>query len=102
MVQVLAVLLAQEATADLPTVSREVTTPLGIARGRGIGRRCRDRADSSSRSGDGRGFDRASARAEVWHLIGLYRDESTLRPKEYYNKFPVSPRVTLALTGRPG
>ena len=34
--------------------------------------------------------------AEVWH-IGLYRDESTLRPKEYYNKFPVSPRVTLAL-----
>ncbi len=34
--------------------------------------------------------------AEVWH-IGLFRDEATLRPKEYYNKFPARPRVTLAL-----
>ena len=34
--------------------------------------------------------------AEVWH-IGLFRDESTLRPQEYYNKFPARPRVTLAL-----
>ena len=25
--------------------------------------------------------------AEVWH-IGLYRDEHTLRPVEYYNKLP--------------
>jgi uracil phosphoribosyltransferase len=28
--------------------------------------------------------------AEVWH-IGLYRDERTLRPVEYYNKLPVDP-----------
>jgi uracil phosphoribosyltransferase len=34
--------------------------------------------------------------AEVWH-IGLFRDEATLRPTEYYNKFPAQPRVTLAL-----
>ena len=34
--------------------------------------------------------------AEVWHL-GLFRDEATLRPTEYYNKFPREPRVTLAL-----
>ena len=33
--------------------------------------------------------------AEVWH-IGLFRDEATLRPTEYYNKFPARPRVTLA------
>jgi uracil phosphoribosyltransferase len=25
--------------------------------------------------------------AEVWH-VGLYRDEVTLQPKEYYNKLP--------------
>ena len=31
--------------------------------------------------------------AEVWH-IGLFRDETTLRPQEYYNKFPARPRVT--------
>ena len=34
--------------------------------------------------------------AEVWH-IGLFRDEPTLRPTEYYNKLPARPRVTLAL-----
>jgi uracil phosphoribosyltransferase len=34
--------------------------------------------------------------AEVWHL-GLYRDEHTLRPVEYYNKLPVSPTVQLCL-----
>jgi len=34
--------------------------------------------------------------AEVWH-IGLYRDEETLRPVEYYNKLPVDPSVQLCL-----
>ena len=34
--------------------------------------------------------------AEVWH-VGLYRDEATLRPKEYYNKLPAGRRVTVAL-----
>ena len=34
--------------------------------------------------------------AEVWHL-GLYRDERTLRPVEYYNKLPVAPTVQLCL-----
>ncbi|MEJ2151170.1 MAG: uracil phosphoribosyltransferase, partial [Chloroflexota bacterium] len=34
--------------------------------------------------------------AEVWH-IGLYRDERTLRPVEYYNKLPVEPTVQLCL-----
>jgi uracil phosphoribosyltransferase len=34
--------------------------------------------------------------AEVWH-IGLYRDEKTLKPVEYYNKLPISPSVGLCL-----
>jgi len=34
--------------------------------------------------------------AQVWH-IGLYRDEKTLRPVEYYNKLPIEPRVQLCL-----
>jgi uracil phosphoribosyltransferase len=34
--------------------------------------------------------------AQVWH-IGLYRDERTLRPVEYYNKLPVSPTVQVCL-----
>jgi uracil phosphoribosyltransferase len=38
--------------------------------------------------------------AEVWH-IGLFRDEATLRPTEYYNKFPARPRISLALVVDP-
>ena len=34
--------------------------------------------------------------AEVWHL-GLYRDEKTARPVEYYKKFPHSEPVDVAL-----
>jgi uracil phosphoribosyltransferase len=34
--------------------------------------------------------------AEVWH-IGLYRDEETLRPVQYYNKLPVDPTVQVCL-----
>jgi uracil phosphoribosyltransferase len=34
--------------------------------------------------------------AEVWHL-GMFRDEHTLLPTEYYNKLPTRPRVSLAL-----
>jgi uracil phosphoribosyltransferase len=34
--------------------------------------------------------------AEVWH-IGLYRDERTLKPVEYYNKLPVEPTVSVCL-----
>ena len=34
--------------------------------------------------------------AEVWH-IGLYRDEETFRPVEYYNKLPVKPTVAVCL-----
>ena len=34
--------------------------------------------------------------AEVWHL-GLFRDERTLRPVEYYNKLPDSATVELCL-----
>ena len=34
--------------------------------------------------------------AEVWH-IGLYRDERTLKPVEYYNKLPDAATVQLCL-----
>ena len=34
--------------------------------------------------------------AEVWH-IGLYRDEKTLQPVQYYNKLPNVPTVTVCL-----
>ena len=34
--------------------------------------------------------------AEVWH-IGIYRDEKTLKPVQYYNKLPIEPRVSVCL-----
>jgi uracil phosphoribosyltransferase len=34
--------------------------------------------------------------AEVWH-IGLFRDERTLKPVQYYNKLPVLPTVNVCL-----
>jgi uracil phosphoribosyltransferase len=34
--------------------------------------------------------------SEVWH-IGLYRDEKTLKPVQYYNKLPIEPRVSVCL-----
>jgi len=34
--------------------------------------------------------------AQVWH-IGLFRDERTLRPIEYYNKLPSSATVAVCL-----
>jgi uracil phosphoribosyltransferase len=34
--------------------------------------------------------------SEVWH-IGIYRDEDTLRPVEYYNKLPLDPTVSVCM-----
>ena len=96
LVRAMATLLFQEATADLATVPGEVITPMGRAATRNL-------ADVVGivpilRAGLGMadGILELIPEAEVWH-IGLFRDESTLLPTEYYNKFPARPRVTLAM-----
>lgn len=100
LVRSLALLLGQEATADLPTREVTVPTPLGPASSRVL-------ADVVGivpvlRAGLGMadGLIELLPDAEVWH-IGLFRDESTLRPTEYYNKFPKRPRLTVALVVDP-
>jgi uracil phosphoribosyltransferase len=95
-VRMLAVLLAQEATADLPTCAREVTTPLGRAEAAILKDVVGIVPILRAGLGMADGVIELLPDAEVWH-IGLYRDETTLRPREYYNKFPVRTRVTLAL-----
>ena len=96
LIRELTVLLAYEATADLALVDKDVTTPMGQARGSQL-------ADKIGlvpilRAGLGmvEGIWELMPSAEVWH-IGLYRDEKTLRPVQYYNKLPVSPTVEVCL-----
>jgi uracil phosphoribosyltransferase len=96
LVRTLAVLLAQEATTDLDTVPDEVTTPLGRAATRTLADIIGIVPILRAGLGMAEGILDLLPDAEVWH-IGLFRDESTLRPTEYYNKFPAAPRVTLAL-----
>ena len=96
LVRELAVLLCYEATSDLDVFEVDVETPMGIARGAHL--------DESVglvpilRAGLGmvEGVWELLPGAEVWH-IGIYRDEKTLRPVEYYNKLPIEPRVQVCL-----
>ncbi|WP_165065228.1 uracil phosphoribosyltransferase [Paludisphaera rhizosphaerae] len=100
LVRSLALLLGQEATADLPTRDVTIQTPLGPSP-------CQALADVVGiipvlRAGLGMadGLIELLPEAEVWH-IGLFRDEATLKPTEYYNKFPKQPRVTIGLVVDP-
>jgi uracil phosphoribosyltransferase len=95
-VRELAILMVAEATSDLPTEEIQVTTPMGVAN-------CRKLTDNLGlipilRAGLGMldGALEMLPYAEVWH-IGVYRDEHTLRPVEYYNKLPVGPTVQVCL-----
>lgn len=89
-------LLTYEATADLVTSPKEVDTPMGKARGgqmkENIG------LVPILRAGLGMvdGVWDLMPDAQVWH-IGLYRDEKTLQPVQYYNKLPTAPTVGVCL-----
>jgi uracil phosphoribosyltransferase len=96
LVREISALLAYEATADLQTVPREFDTPLTSM----IGQELQEKLGLVPilRAGLGmvEGVWELMPTAEVWH-IGLYRDEKTLRPVEYYNKLPLEPTVSVCL-----
>lgn len=96
LVREIAALLAYEATADLATAPRPVETPLAPAPG--VELREKIGLVPILRAGLGmvEGVWELIPQAEVWH-IGLYRDEQTLKPVEYYNKLPVEPTVSVCL-----
>jgi uracil phosphoribosyltransferase len=89
-------LLTYEVTSDLNVVSREVETPL--AKTQGFELREKIGLVPILRAGLGmvEGVWDLMPSAEVWH-IGLYRDEKTLKPVEYYNKLPLAPSVGVCL-----
>jgi uracil phosphoribosyltransferase len=92
----LAILLAVEATADLALEGVTVRTPLAEAPGWRVGERVGLVPILRAGLGMVEGVWALMPGAEVWH-IGLYRDEKTLRPVEYYNKLPVHPTVDVCL-----
>lgn len=92
----LALLLCYEATQDIALSPHKVLTPMGEADGH--------KADETIglvpilRAGLGLvdGVMEMLPSVQVWH-IGLYRDEHTLRPVEYYNRLPETPTVQICL-----
>jgi uracil phosphoribosyltransferase len=89
-------LLAYEATSDLKVDPIEVQTPLAIAKGCELSEKIGLVPILRSGLGMVEGVWELMPTAEVWH-IGLYRDEKTLKPVEYYNKLPVAPSVGVCL-----
>jgi uracil phosphoribosyltransferase len=92
----IAVLIAYEATADLTTQATSVMTPLGDAAGHHLRERVGLVPILRAGLGMVEGIWNLMPNAEVWH-IGLFRDEQTLEPVEYYNRLPVSPTVDVCL-----
>jgi uracil phosphoribosyltransferase len=96
LVRRLASLLAYEATKDLESESISVETPLTITQGGRLTQRIG--LIPILRAGLGMVdpvLDLIPS-AEVWHL-GLYRDEQTAEPVEYYSKLPPQRPVDVAL-----
>ena len=96
LVREIAALLAYEATADLLTVPRQVETPLTSMTGAELKEKIGLVPILRAGLGMVEGFWELMPTAEVWH-IGLYRDEKTLKPVQYYNKLPVEPTVSVCL-----
>jgi uracil phosphoribosyltransferase len=96
LVREIAALLAYEATLDLQLTPKPVTTPLMQAPGFELKEKIGLVPILRAGLGMVEGFWGLMPSAEVWH-IGLYRDEKTLKPVEYYNKLPVEPTVSVCL-----
>ncbi len=96
LVQEIGALLTYEATLDLALIPARVETPITTMN-------CYNLKDKIGlvpilRAGLGmvEGVWELIPNAEVWH-IGLYRDEKTLKPVQYYNKLPLEPTVSVCL-----
>ncbi|MEJ2261969.1 MAG: uracil phosphoribosyltransferase [Anaerolineales bacterium] len=96
LVREIAGLLTYEATADLITSPISVETPLATAQGVALKEKIGLVPILRSGLGMVEGVWELMPSAEVWH-IGLYRDERTLKPVEYYNKLPIEPTVSVCL-----
>lgn len=99
LVSELAMLLCYEATRDLPTEEVAIETPIAVAKTRVLsGRKLALVPILRAGLGMVDGMLSMIPAAKVGH-IGLYRDEETLKPVEYYCKLPsdINEREVLVL-----
>jgi uracil phosphoribosyltransferase len=96
LIREISALLAYEATLDLLTSPIDVRTPLEETAGVELTEKIGLVPILRAGLGMVEGVWDLMPTAEVWH-IGLYRDEQTLQPVEYYNKLPVEPTVSVCL-----
>lgn len=88
LVEEITMFMGYEATMDLPLVATEVLTPLGKASVRIVSKK-KPFIVAILRAGDGMvpGMLKIMPTLKVGHL-GIFRDEASLQPVEYYNKLP--------------
>jgi len=96
LIREIAGLLTYEATLDLELSPFEVTTPLEKMSGSILKEKIGLVPILRAGLGMVEGVWELMPSSEVWH-IGIYRDEKTLKPVEYYNKLPIEPRVSVCL-----
>ena len=96
LVRELTLLLTYEATQDVGTKPHTVETPMGTATGVEVEETIGLVPVMRAGMGMVDGIMELLPSVQVWH-IGLYRDEETLRPVEYYNKLPDHATVQIAI-----
>jgi uracil phosphoribosyltransferase len=96
LVQRLAVLLAYEATKDLELAPAHVQTPLAVTTGQVLNQRIGLIPILRAGLGMVDPVLNLIPGAEVWHL-GVYRDEKTATPVEYYSRIQGTSPVDVAL-----
>ena len=96
LIREISALLTYEATEDLELAEVRVATPLEETDGTNLAETVGLVPILRAGLGMVEGVWELMPSAEVWH-IGIYRDEETFRPVEYYNKLPVEPTVALCL-----
>jgi uracil phosphoribosyltransferase len=89
-------LVGYEALADTPLNEIEVRTPLEVTTGHELADRIGLVPILRAGLGMVDAFLELFPESQVWHL-GLFRDERTLRPVEYYNKLPDQTTVDTCL-----
>lgn len=89
-------LITYEATLDLAVRPLQVQTPLAPCAGAELVEKIGLVPILRAGLGMVEGVWELMPSAEVWH-IGLYRDERTLKPVQYYNRLPVEPTVAVCL-----